>query len=477
MVDEITIRVHPTVSPSTITLDQPPFQIDGTSVSSFEIKATIKWTCSSIDTNVKHSLDFSRPLTIQKLPIPTQKHESITKKRKTSWTGPRMKASRNIMHGCLGHRDWDAPRIIVQSDLEARPGYKTKNASEYEDEPWVLREKVEVLANLLKKAKNPIAYTGAGISTASGIKDYASKAKNSVAVNKKKIGSGLSAQPTFAHRVLAALYRAGHLKHWVQQNHDGLPQKAGFPPEHLNEIHGAWFDPSNPVVPMSGSLRGDLCEWMEQWEEKTDLTLAMGTSLCGMNADRMVETPAIKAAQKIGDSTCLGAVIVGLQQTQYDEVSSVRIYAKTDHVMHLLAKTMQLDVHPLRPYEPNIKQCHVVNMNNEKCILRVPYDKNGKLIKNDPESKEATTTTWDLSKGAKVKVTMGPGKNYVGSVIGRNVEGHIQIRLPFQRQGHPERGKKWQLYTLGSWWLETATKGTADILPVVNTTRPAVLKL
>lgn len=43
--------------------------------------------------------------------------------------------------------------------------------------------------------------------------------------------------------MLVALSRAGYLKHWVQQNHDGLPQKAGYPQEHINEIHGAWFDP------------------------------------------------------------------------------------------------------------------------------------------------------------------------------------------------------------------------------------------
>ena len=31
------------------------------------------------------------------------------------------------------------------------------------------------------------------------------------------------------HRVLAALQKAGLLHGWIQQNHDGLPQKAGFP--------------------------------------------------------------------------------------------------------------------------------------------------------------------------------------------------------------------------------------------------------
>ena len=59
----------------------------------------------------------------------------------------------------------------------------------------------------------------------------------------------------------------------------------------------------------------------------------LGTSLCGMNADRMVETPARKHAEGVG----LGAVIVGLQRTQYDEVSTLRLYARCDEVCALLA--------------------------------------------------------------------------------------------------------------------------------------------
>jgi hypothetical protein len=63
----------------------------------------------------------------------------------------------------------------------------------------------------------------------------------------------------------------------VQQNHDGLPQKAGYPQADLNEIHGAWFDPSNPVVKMTGFLREDLVQWLEREQELADLVLCLGT--------------------------------------------------------------------------------------------------------------------------------------------------------------------------------------------------------
>ena len=140
-------------------------------------------------------------------------------------------------------------------------GNKTP-AHEYMDDKKVLAKKMKLIANLIRKAKCCVAYTGAGLSKASGIPDYATKSKASVmATNVPKLKSSFDARPTFAHCVLAALERKGYLHHYVQQNHDGLPQKAGFPQEKINEIHGAWFDPSNPVVKFSGSLRTDLFTW------------------------------------------------------------------------------------------------------------------------------------------------------------------------------------------------------------------------
>merc|ERR1711988_1703419 len=127
----------------------------------------------------------------------------------------------------------------------------------------------------------------------------------------------------------------GYLKQWIQQNHDGLPQKAGFPQNDLNEIHGAWYDPSNPVVPMDGSLRADLIERMLDWESQVDLCLSLGTSMVGMNSDRMAVAPAERMRK--GVKGALGTVIVTLQQTQYDSLASIRIFAPIDCVMELLS--------------------------------------------------------------------------------------------------------------------------------------------
>lgn len=48
-----------------------------------------------------------------------------------------------------------------------------------------------------------------------------------------------TAQPTRAHRAIAALERAGRLRAIVTQNTDGLHQVAGSSPELVHEIHGS----------------------------------------------------------------------------------------------------------------------------------------------------------------------------------------------------------------------------------------------
>ena len=82
-----------------------------------------------------------------------------------------------------------------------------------------------------------VVYSGAGISTASGVPDYATRAAASEVTVP---ASPWHARPTKAHKVLVNLFKQGLLRRWFQQNHDGLPQKAGCPQHLLNEIHGSW---------------------------------------------------------------------------------------------------------------------------------------------------------------------------------------------------------------------------------------------
>ena len=89
----------------------------------------------------------------------------------------------------------------------------------------MLAEKIKLLAKLVQQSRNCLLYTGAGISTSSGINDYASRAPSG---GRPKLRSPYEAQPTLSHRVLVAMHKARYVHYWIQQNHDGLPQVTLF---------------------------------------------------------------------------------------------------------------------------------------------------------------------------------------------------------------------------------------------------------
>jgi len=334
--------------------------------------------------------------------------------------------------------------MTKKCDVEARPGYDSMLAHEYADTPTTLKEKVKILASLLKKSKRCVAYTGAGISTASGISDYATKNTTSVAATtttkRHKVLSNFDARPTLSHRVLVSMYECGYLKRWFQQNHDGLPQKAGMPQHAINEIHGSWFDPSNPVIPMTGSLRSDYFEDLLGWEQKTDLVLVLGTSVAGMNADRMARTVSEKAKR----DEAIGAVMVNLQRTKMDSETSLRIYAKLDDVFKLLSEELKLSVRPM-------SHIHVPDYRGKEVetdvFIFTGYDGKTGL------RAAGKTCKLDMREDAKVVLTCGPHKGDDGDVVEKRSQGHYRIRfrhaikkrsklkVPFQR-------------TMGTWWCE-----------------------
>merc|ERR1712224_68838 len=284
--------------------------------------------------------------------------------------------------------------------------------------------------------------TGAGLSVSSGLADYATK--SSSVEERQTVDSRYLAQPNVGHKVLARLHEHGFVKRLFNQNHDGLLQKAGLPQGAVNEIHGAFFDPSNPG---GFDLRGDLVEDMFHWADQTDLCLALGTSLSGLNADRMARNPAKKYSKQKG---CLGLVIVALQETQLDDLVTLRIFALLDDVMQLLAEELQLpDAAPISLACPS---------EVSDVFIGLPYNSAGQFS-------TGASSTLDLQLGSQIKVTKGNFAGCCGVVAGKNPEGHYLLKVSMDVGGGASIEED---LLLASWWLQDARSGRFSTLPVVQ---------
>ena len=142
-----------------------------------------------------------------------------------------------------------------------------------------LNQQIQQAANLITKAQNIVALTGAGISTPSGIPDFRSPDSGvwdnvdpmmvasiyAFRQNPKAFYDWIKplarllveAEPNAAHLVLAQLERQGKLKAVVTQNIDYLHQKAG----------------SQIVYELHGHLREVTCLQCYEVQDSTDIIL------------------------------------------------------------------------------------------------------------------------------------------------------------------------------------------------------------
>ena len=113
--------------------------------------------------------------------------------------------------------------------------------------------------DLLERSRQAVVFTGAGISTESGIPDFRSPgglwtrlrpidfqeflasddARRESWRRKFELDDAIGAvQPYAGHRAVAALVAAGRVSHVITQNIDGLHQASGVPPGRVIELHG-----------------------------------------------------------------------------------------------------------------------------------------------------------------------------------------------------------------------------------------------
>ena len=120
-------------------------------------------------------------------------------------------------------------------------------------------EKIVLFAEQIAKGGKNVFFTGAGISTESGIPDYRSKggiwdkfrpvyydefmsskkARIEYWRRKSELFHDLvQAKPNHAHMSILILYEMGLLESVITQNIDGLHQESGLPDEKVIELHG-----------------------------------------------------------------------------------------------------------------------------------------------------------------------------------------------------------------------------------------------
>ncbi|XP_077490534.1 sirtuin 7 [Amblyomma americanum] len=308
---------------------------------------------------------------------------------------------------CLLENSRDLVQILQERSRKRR--CNEQRLQEVQDPPAVLAEKCQDLATAIAGARHLVVYTGAGISTAACIPDYRGPAGVWTLLNKghrlPDVQDLSQACPTFTHMALAQLQRAGHVKHVVSQNCDGLHVRSGLPRSCLSEVHGNMF---LEVCPRCKPLRqyfrlfdvtertalrrhrtGRQCQacsadlvdtivhfgetgrlrWPLNWKgagraaDRCDAILCLGTSLKVLRRYRCLwglDRPARDRPKLF---------IVNLQWTPKDDSAVLKINGRCDDVMRAVMEHLQLAVPEYERHKDPLWRLHTPVRAKELCTF------------------------------------------------------------------------------------------------------------
>ncbi|XP_021740715.1 NAD-dependent protein deacetylase SRT1-like [Chenopodium quinoa] len=250
--------------------------------------------------------------------------------------------------------------------------------AEFFESPRILQEKVGQLANMIRKSKHMVVFTGAGISTSCGIPDFRGPKgiwtlqRDGKALPKAALPFN-RAMPSITHMALVELEKASILKFVISQNVDGLHIRSGIPREKLAELHGDSFlevcsscgveyvrdfeietiglkeTPRRCSDTSCGArLRDTVLDWEDALPRKemdaaekhckmADLILCLGTSLQIKPACNL-PLKCLRGGGKI--------VIVNLQKTPKDKKASLVIHGLVDKVIAGVMESLILHIPP-----------------------------------------------------------------------------------------------------------------------------------
>jgi len=239
----------------------------------------------------------------------------------------------------------------------------------------------DAISDMIVESDRIVVFTGAGISTESGLSDFrspggiwdrfdpnelnfqsflASEASRERywAFYKELWPTMVEAEPNAGHYAIAELYRLGKLECVITQNIDGLHQKSGIPQEKVIELHGTmqWViclecGKKYPREPIQSRLeagekvpRCDACggiikpatisfgQAMPEWETQQAQKMAAACDLFLVAGSSLVVYPAAQMPLIAKDN---GArlVIINLTPTPHDRYADIVINRKAGEVL------------------------------------------------------------------------------------------------------------------------------------------------
>ncbi|XP_033894090.3 NAD-dependent protein deacetylase sirtuin-7 [Acipenser ruthenus] len=303
------------------------------------------------------------------------------------------------------------------------------------DDPEELKLKVKQLATAIRKAKHPVVYTGAGISTAASIPDYRGPSGVWTLLQKGRsvsVSDLSEAEPTLTHMCIMKLHENKLVQHVVSQNCDGLHLRSGLPRSALSELHGNMYievctgcSPAREGIRLfdvtertalhrhgtgrrcpkcGGELRDTIVHFGERgtleqplnWKgaaeaaEKADLILCLGSSL------KVLKKYACLWCMNRAPSKRPELYIVNLQWTPKDDLAVLKIHGKCDDVLKLLMEELNIEIPaydkskdpiftlstPLRPDEEDSHSRKLITPPEglEVCSQEVVHDSGGASV-------------------------------------------------------------------------------------------------
>ena len=249
-----------------------------------------------------------------------------------------------------------------------------------------MKKEIAQIAAKIKEGGNNVVFTGAGISTESGIPDYRSQGGiwdkfrpvyfDEFMSSKEarieywrrwvELSRGIvQARPNPAHLALAGLHDMGLLQAVVTQNVDGLHQESGLPDEKIIELHGNTRrircmscrqvipienvqqrlkagDPA-PECECGGYLKPDTISFgqaMPVAEVEKAVALSKGSDFFMVVGSTLVVQPAAHMPYYAKNNGAFLAVI-NLSETPCDEMCDVLIRDKAGQVLQEIVKAVQ----------------------------------------------------------------------------------------------------------------------------------------